>query len=347
MEIIDEKEIAISEDIFVQDGLMEEKEEERYLGDIISQDGRNIKNIKARISKGKGIVTKIMSILDSIPFGNKFFKVAIILRNSLLTSSMLCNSEAWYNLTKAELNLLETIDVMLLRKVLKAPMSTPIEMLYLELGCIPYRQLIQKRRMLFLFYILHQKPESMIYKFFQTQLKNRNPKDWVTTVLKDIKELELNIELEDIQTMNKSSYTNMIKKIIGEKTLKELEKRKSQHSKVRNIKHSSLRMQKYLQPNKLLIKNEESQLIFKLRCRVTEAKFNFKGIYDTYECDLCGKEDENQEHILLCSELIKRNKEIDEIPEYSKLFDGKIDDQLKIAKVFQQNMNLKQKLLKS
>ena len=106
-------------------------------------------------------------------------------------------------------------------------------------------------------------------------------------------------------------------------------------------------MQKYLQPNKLLLKKEESQLIIKLRCRVTEAKMNVKGIYDTYECDICGKEDENQEHILTCSELLKRNKEIDEIPEYAKLFDGKLHDQLKIAIVFQQNMNLKQKLLKS
>ena len=41
VEIIDEKEIAKSEEIFVGEGVMEEKEEERYLGDILSQDGRN------------------------------------------------------------------------------------------------------------------------------------------------------------------------------------------------------------------------------------------------------------------------------------------------------------------
>ena len=106
-------------------------------------------------------------------------------------------------------------------------------------------------------------------------------------------------------------------------------------------------MQQHMQPNKILITNEEGQLIFKLRCRVTDVKINCKGIYDTYECDLCGKEDDNQEHILTCSELIRRNKELDEIPEYAKLFDEKLHDQLKIAIVFQQNMNLKQKLVKS
>ena len=50
---------------------------------------RNIKNIKARVNKGFGIVTKIMGILDTIPFGNLYFEIAMILRSSLLTSSML------------------------------------------------------------------------------------------------------------------------------------------------------------------------------------------------------------------------------------------------------------------
>ena len=118
---------------------MEEKSEEKYLGDLISKDGRNLKNIQGRINKGKGIVTKILNILEGIPFGKVYFKVAVILRNTLLVSSMLCNSEAWVNLTNSELDLLETVDVMLLRNTLKAPVSTPKEMLFLELGVQPLR----------------------------------------------------------------------------------------------------------------------------------------------------------------------------------------------------------------
>ena len=36
--------------------------------DVISTDGRNIKNVKARVAKGKGIVNRIVTILDGIPY---------------------------------------------------------------------------------------------------------------------------------------------------------------------------------------------------------------------------------------------------------------------------------------
>ena len=83
------------------------------MGDIISTDGRNVKNIKARIIKGTGIANKIVTLLDAIPFGKHYFEIGMILRNSLLISSVLFNSEAWYNLIESELNLLETVDVKL------------------------------------------------------------------------------------------------------------------------------------------------------------------------------------------------------------------------------------------
>ena len=63
-----------------------------------------MKNIKARVNKGTGIVRRIMTLLDGIPFGKYYFEIAMILRNCLLVSSVLNNSEAWYNLSNAELD---------------------------------------------------------------------------------------------------------------------------------------------------------------------------------------------------------------------------------------------------
>ena len=93
-----------------------------------------LKNINARKNRGTGIVTQLMMKLEEICFGKQYFKVAVILRNSHLISSMLTNAEAWYNLTQSHIDSLEAVDESLLRKVLKTPISIPKEMLYLELG---------------------------------------------------------------------------------------------------------------------------------------------------------------------------------------------------------------------
>ena len=88
---------------------------------------------------------------------------------------------------------------------------------------------------------------------------------------------------------------------------------------------------------------EEIQLIFKLRCRVTKTKTNFKGLYDTYECDLCGEDDESQAHILECKKITNMSKS--EVPEYDKIFEGTISEKVKIAKFFKLNMRIRDNML--
>ena len=125
----------------------------------------------------------------------------MMLRTSLLVSSMLCNSEAWYNVTKAELSLLESVDILFLKGVLKTSKSTPTKSLYLELGVVPFRNIIQQRRILFLHYILNQNSDSLIFKCFESQQKSRNKKDWCKHVVRDIDELKLNLSLNEVKDM--------------------------------------------------------------------------------------------------------------------------------------------------
>ena len=277
-------------------------------------------------------------MLDGIPFGKHYFEVGVILRDSLLVSSMLFNSEAWYNLTEDELNLLETVDLSLLRSLLKAPIGTPKEMLYLELGCVPFRELIRERRLNFLYCILNEEKESMIYRFFQAQLKNSTKKDWVTTVKNDLAYLEMEgMSMEDIRIMRKITYMKMIKDKNRLKSFEKLTKKKLSHSKVMEIEHSLIKIQKYLQPNSMKMTREDAQLIFHLRCRVTEAKVNLKGKYDDLECGACGLVEESQQHIVECK-MLNNNKIFEEI-KYEKLFNGTVAEKLKIAYKFRENFS--------
>ena len=59
---------------------MPELNEDVYLGDILSNDGKNTKNIKYRISKGLGVINQIFNILGNVNFGSHFFEIAMMLR---------------------------------------------------------------------------------------------------------------------------------------------------------------------------------------------------------------------------------------------------------------------------
>ena len=332
------------EDVCLGQEIMEEKDEEKYLGDIISKDGRNIKNIQARVNKGKGIVRKILNVLEGIPFGKLYFQVAILLRNSLLVSSILCNSEVWFNLTNSELDLLETVDLVLLRSILGVPKSTPKEMLFLELGVLPLRNIIRQRRLNFLHYILNQGADSMIFKVFEKQCKNRTKKDWVSTVLADLELVGLNVTFADIQLMSKAKWKNIVKRSISEKALENLETRKQMHSKVKELKHTKLEIQNYFLPNGYKMSKEEIQLIFKIRSRVIKVKKNLQGMYDTYECGVCLEEEESQKHIYECKEIWKMKENNDEkIPDYENIMNGNVREKLEVARIFKENIKSKRK----
>ena len=76
--------------------MMESVSHDTYLGDIISSDGKNTRNIKNRVAKGIGISTQILNMLGSICLGEHYIEIALFL-NSILT-----NAEIWYSLTKDE-----------------------------------------------------------------------------------------------------------------------------------------------------------------------------------------------------------------------------------------------------
>ena len=52
------------EDQFLGPNSLEKTDNEKYLGDIISNDGTNTKNILARKGKGLGVVNQVMSKLQ-------------------------------------------------------------------------------------------------------------------------------------------------------------------------------------------------------------------------------------------------------------------------------------------
>ena len=98
---------------------MADSKAEKYLGDVISHDGKNDDNLKDRTNKAWGIVSQILAIIDEVPFGKHEIEAALIMRNSMFINGILTNIEVRYGLKKEYLESLEKIDEYLLRKIFK------------------------------------------------------------------------------------------------------------------------------------------------------------------------------------------------------------------------------------
>ena len=144
---------------------------ERYLGKIISSDSSNIHNITKQRNKGIGIQNKIIQMLDKIPGGIYNFETSVILRNALLISSMISNSEVWYGLTKKDTYMLEQVDEMWMSNLFECSRNVPRDLFYLELGIVPISYLIKARKQMYLHHILQQEEDSLLHRFFTAQMK--------------------------------------------------------------------------------------------------------------------------------------------------------------------------------
>ena len=71
---------------------------EKYLGDIVSNLG-NSENIENRRKMGRKTISEILSILKEVGIGIYYIKIGLVLRDAILKSKLLLNSEVWHNLT--------------------------------------------------------------------------------------------------------------------------------------------------------------------------------------------------------------------------------------------------------
>ena len=105
--------------------------------------------IEDRVSKGYGIASQIMAIINDIPIGNYRVEIGLKLRQAMLINGVIFNSEGWHDVRDEHIKALEKVDESLLRSLLQSHAKTPLEFLFLETGSVPIRYLISPRRMLY------------------------------------------------------------------------------------------------------------------------------------------------------------------------------------------------------
>ena len=66
-----------------------------------------------------------------------------------------------------------------------------------------------------------------------------------------------------------------------------------------------------------------------------------KNQFETFECKVCLVEDESQEHVYECKKIweLKQKNDI-EVPKYEEILWGKVNEMIKVEKIFRENMKI-------
>ena len=99
------------------------------------------------------------------------------------------------------------MDKTLLRRILSAPISSPVCALYAELGCHPVRLLLQSKRINYLHYILTRKSDELVSKVFWVQKDVPVKNDYYSTVVRDLEYFGIN-RLTNLQAMPSKSSSS-------------------------------------------------------------------------------------------------------------------------------------------
>ena len=237
-----------------------------------------------------------MAMLKEISLGHYYFEIASLLRETLFMNAFLWNMETWYNIRKSDYEEIEKIDRILIKRILGVPSSTPSALLYLELGLVPLKYIIQARRLTFLRYILSRKEDDLLLKFFMAQMREPSKNDWCQTVKDDLQEFQIELNFDQIKSLSKLKWKKIVQKAMRTKAFDDLIEKQTNYLKGEDLSYGKLEIRTYLLSKN--INTSQKNLIFKIRTNMINVKSNYSHSYIEFSCPCCKIEEDTQEHML-------------------------------------------------
>ena len=194
---------------------------------------------------------------------------------------------------------------------------------------------------MYLHHILNQNKESLLLTFFKHQLKTRKPKDWASRVLKDMREFEIELSMDEIKNTSVSVWKERVKLKTLQIALDYLNSNIGSKSRT----YSELKMSPYLSPNNE-VPIDIAKFIAKVQCYMIEnVKMNFQQEHKpNFLCNSCKKSECNQSHLMYCPALLGSNQLITYIPNYKDVFDDNNMEEQCLAIMLSMHKCLKKKL---
>ena len=167
------------------------------------------------------------------------------------------------------------------------------------------------------------------------QMNSPTYQDWVSTVLEDIEELDIQLELGSIKDMKKIKFKSIVKEKVkfGAFTylMEKKAARQSDNARGKLLEYSVLEKSEYLTPIEHDFSIEEKKWI--LKSRIEDIYIPRKWNNENTICGNCPNIEFNQKHLFECQFLLGKNEIVTYIPKYEDIFIWDIEDQIYASRI--------------
>ena len=200
------------ESLKVNNHLINNVKTSKYLGDILSNDGKHKVNVLERKRKAIGIISDVFAILDELPLASKHVETGLLLRQTVLLSSLLFNTESVGNYTESDINAMEAVDNIFLSNLITKRQKTSISFLHLETATLPIRFILASRQVNYFHHIITRDSSELINRVFRSMVKSPLPGDWIHRLYKSLTLIGMTYDEEFIKSFSKQSFKKYVKK---------------------------------------------------------------------------------------------------------------------------------------
>ena len=231
--------------------------------------------------------------------GKHFFKIALLLRDSLLLSSVIYNIEIWYNVSDKDILELSPLDSILFSKLFRVPQKIGKEAYYLETGSLNIETILKVRRVIYYHNLVNRDINQTIYSFFLSQLMDSCRGDWVKQAHKDFEDFNISYTFSYLQNVSVFSFKKEVKEKAKIYFFNSLKAKQKKHSKMKTIVYDDFQLQPYLVRED--ISKEQKIVYFSWRTKMALFGENFRGGRSKVLCPLCNKHEDSQESSFECA----------------------------------------------
>ena len=279
----------------VKKGEIKQTNQYKYLGEWFNDKGDHSTSISKRKEKVQYLINQIKYYGNEFILGRYTILTRLKIYKTMVYPALFHNVETWSIINNSDLNELEKIQAVILKRICGQRMTTPSFGIMAELGIWPVGKQVEYKKVMLLHNILKSDDNRVIKEIIKYQIENTWRGCWMQETNEILKKND--IDITKMAEKSKEQMKKKIKNTIMQRLQTELSELKKEKTKLRFIE--KFEQKKYLEE----LTFEDTIEMMKLRLNMIEVKCNYKGMYkNNLRCDVCKSSDDTTEHILQCKQ---------------------------------------------